>query len=292
MRQRFYTSCSVMPLSNADRSKKKSRKPAHQNTFAFQHNPKSKKTEKILNSPIEGACRRCYDKIEWRKKYRKYKPLTQPGKCNICKQQNVKAAYHTICTKCTTSEKALKSLSNDPSGTTSSLNQTNEIDNDMTVSNEEHANTVENHNMAEGTKREVLMSKRIKIPTVACAICVKAPALPNQEDETKAVEERIEQLVQETGRMTLRERKALERKLWKEHEDKKQFEKEARRELRDKAEKESCNAKSEEDILMEADQDAEAMKREEDPFYQAVGGADKLLTGEAYQKMRLEKEQH
>jgi hypothetical protein len=203
----------------------------------------------------------------------------------------------------------LKSLSSVPSGTTSSsesldpsLNQNesdeksvytaNEIDNDEALSNKERANTVENHDMAGGTKREAIMPKPTKVPTVVCAICVKEPAARNKEDEAKAVEERIEQLVQEAGRMTLRERKALERRLWKEHEDKKQFEKEARRELRDKAEKESCNEKSEEDILKEADQDAEAMEREEDQFYQAVGGADKLLTGEAYQKMLLEKEQH
>ena len=51
--------------------KKKGRAPAHQNSYAFRHNPKSKKTEKILSSPNVGVCRRCHEKIEWRKKYRK-----------------------------------------------------------------------------------------------------------------------------------------------------------------------------------------------------------------------------
>merc|ERR1712151_1317070 len=74
--------------------------PAHQNTFAFYHNPNSKTTKKILSSPNVGVCKRCFDKIEWRKKYRKYKPRTQPGKCNKCHKRNVKAAYHTICTGC------------------------------------------------------------------------------------------------------------------------------------------------------------------------------------------------
>lgn len=32
----------------------KHRVPAHQNKFAFRHNKKSKKTEKILSLPIEG----------------------------------------------------------------------------------------------------------------------------------------------------------------------------------------------------------------------------------------------
>jgi hypothetical protein len=41
------------------------------NSYAFRHNLKSKKTDKILASANVGVCRRCSDKIEWRKKYRK-----------------------------------------------------------------------------------------------------------------------------------------------------------------------------------------------------------------------------
>jgi hypothetical protein len=44
------------------------KKPAHVNSFAFYHNPNSKFTAKILAMPNEGLCRRCTDKIEWRKK--------------------------------------------------------------------------------------------------------------------------------------------------------------------------------------------------------------------------------
>ena len=86
-----------MPQQN---QKKKGRKPAHQNTFAFYHNPNSRTTKKILASPNVNVCKRCYDKIEWRKKYRKYKPRKQPGVCNKCHERNVKAAYHTICSGC------------------------------------------------------------------------------------------------------------------------------------------------------------------------------------------------
>ena len=71
------------------KKKKKGRAPAHQNTFAFRHNPKSKKTAAILETPIQGVCRRCRDKLEWRKRYRKYKPLRQPSKCNLCDRRNV-----------------------------------------------------------------------------------------------------------------------------------------------------------------------------------------------------------
>merc|ERR1712232_1225726 len=44
------------------------------------------------------------------KKYRKYKPRTQPGKCNVCGQKNIMAAYHTICTKCAGSEKEIMAM--------------------------------------------------------------------------------------------------------------------------------------------------------------------------------------
>ena len=92
------------------KKKKKGRAPAHQNKFAFKHNPKSKTTEKILSSPITHVCRRCHDKLEWRKQYRKYKPRTQPGTCNGCKKRNVKAAYHTICDSCTINSVKAKEL--------------------------------------------------------------------------------------------------------------------------------------------------------------------------------------
>ena len=59
------------PQAAGTKKKKKGRAPKHQNSFAFIHNPKSKKTDKILASPNVGVCKRCYDKIEWRKKYRK-----------------------------------------------------------------------------------------------------------------------------------------------------------------------------------------------------------------------------
>ena len=58
-------------IGDPNKKKKKGRAPAHQNGFAFRHNPKSKKTEKILASPNVGVCVKCRDKIEWRKRYRK-----------------------------------------------------------------------------------------------------------------------------------------------------------------------------------------------------------------------------
>ena len=42
---------------------------------AYYHNPKSKKTARILSINHSGLCKRCNEVIEWKKQYRKYKPL-------------------------------------------------------------------------------------------------------------------------------------------------------------------------------------------------------------------------
>ncbi|CAI5998832.1 unnamed protein product [Closterium sp. NIES-64] len=49
---------------------------------------------------ISGVCRRCSEQIAWRRKYGKYKPLTEPAKCQACGKRNVKDAYHAICRAC------------------------------------------------------------------------------------------------------------------------------------------------------------------------------------------------
>ena len=79
---------------------KKGRVPRYMNENKFKHNTKSKKSERIMALSHNGLCHRCHDKIEWKKKYRKYKPLKRSGKCYICEQPKVKRAYHTICDDC------------------------------------------------------------------------------------------------------------------------------------------------------------------------------------------------
>ena len=89
-----------MASAGSTSNQTKSRAPRHQNKIAFVHNANSKKTAKILALPNCGLCAPCHEKIEWRKKYRKYKPLTQPSHCHGCKKRNVKAAYHKLCKAC------------------------------------------------------------------------------------------------------------------------------------------------------------------------------------------------
>jgi hypothetical protein len=79
---------------------KKGKRPAHQNVFAFKHNKNSKLTRKIAEEPVDVLCVRCIAKLVWRKKFRKYKQRTVPGRCNVCQQKEIIKAYRTICDKC------------------------------------------------------------------------------------------------------------------------------------------------------------------------------------------------
>lgn len=243
-----------MPQAIGQNQKKKKKGPApkHQNKFAFRHNPKSKKTEKILSSANEHVCRRCHEKIEWRKQYRKYKPRTQPGTCNACTKRNVKAAYHTICESCTkTSDKAKEII-------------------------EAHLETLTEEEREElGTKCR------------ACAMCVKEIAIPEEEEENEDDSEIIASL----NRMKLRERKALERQLIKEEKanSKRSSNSDDAEEDGEGENGENGLGRIDEDGLVRRDNDDDD---EDDPFLKAVGGADQLLTGEAYQrKLLLQHEQ-
>ncbi|KAL3938380.1 MAG: hypothetical protein SGBAC_006699 [Bacillariaceae sp.] len=243
-----------MPQANVpnQKKKKKGHAPKHQNTFAFVHNPHSKKTDKILNAPVDHVCRRCHDKIEWRKQYRKYKPRTQPGKCNGCPKRNVKAAYHTICISCTKNSPKAKEII------------------------EEHLET-----LPEEEREEMRPTCR------ACAMCVKEIAIPSEEDENEDDSE----IIAAVSRMKLREKKTLERQL---RAEKKKSKKSSHSDNSSndgdgplQEDSENPLGRIEEDGLVGKSSEGD----EEDPFLKAVGGADQLLTGEAYQrKMLIQKE--
>lgn len=53
---------------------------AHQNITAWKPNKNSKITRTINALPVYGLCDRCTEVIMWKKKYKKYKPLTAPKK--------------------------------------------------------------------------------------------------------------------------------------------------------------------------------------------------------------------
>ncbi|XP_046551526.1 uncharacterized protein C9orf85 homolog [Haliotis rubra] len=80
----------------------RSRKQKHQNTSVFRNDMynKSKKVASLNETKLPGLCQHCREKIEWKIKYAKYKPLTVPKKCIKCSEKTVKKAYYNICLPC------------------------------------------------------------------------------------------------------------------------------------------------------------------------------------------------
>jgi hypothetical protein len=58
------------------------------------------KEEKIQHVMVTGICKKCREKVQWKFKYDKYKPLKTPANCQICKQKTITKAYRTLCDGC------------------------------------------------------------------------------------------------------------------------------------------------------------------------------------------------
>ncbi|XP_054905094.1 uncharacterized protein C9orf85 homolog [Poeciliopsis prolifica] len=80
----------------------RSRAQKHQNSTAFKNDKYGATAQvKKANSKIhDGLCQHCKGVLEWKVKYNKYKPLTQPKKCVKCSQKTVRDAYHIVCKPC------------------------------------------------------------------------------------------------------------------------------------------------------------------------------------------------
>ncbi|KAG6777591.1 hypothetical protein POTOM_017416 [Populus tomentosa] len=78
--------------------------PKHQNNYAWKPNAGRKINETEVGgrlkplSEITGVCQRCKEQIDWKRRYGKYKPLTEPAKCQKCSKRTVRQAYHNLCT--------------------------------------------------------------------------------------------------------------------------------------------------------------------------------------------------
>ncbi|EAA05990.2 AGAP003732-PA [Anopheles gambiae str. PEST] len=82
---------------------RRTRAQKHQNTYAFKNNLHDKHTpliKLITNLNVCEVCEHCKSIIDWKIKYRKYKPLSQPKSCSKCGERKVKRAYHVICRDC------------------------------------------------------------------------------------------------------------------------------------------------------------------------------------------------
>lgn len=94
-------------MSSSKGNNSRSRPQKHQNRSAFKNDlhDTSKRTKFINSLEVKGVCQRCKDVIEWKIKYKKYKPLTAPATCVGCGLKSVKYAYHIRCTNCATEKK-------------------------------------------------------------------------------------------------------------------------------------------------------------------------------------------
>lgn len=59
-----------------------------------------RKENNVAKVMSEGICRKCRDKVQWRFKFDKYKPLKRPGNCQECRQKTVTKAYRNLCDEC------------------------------------------------------------------------------------------------------------------------------------------------------------------------------------------------
>lgn len=89
-------------MSTQRGSDRRTRPQKHKNKTTFKNNlhDTSHHTKFINSIQVSDVCVRCKEIIEWKIKYKKYKPLTQPRKCVKCEQKTVKSAYHVMCLDC------------------------------------------------------------------------------------------------------------------------------------------------------------------------------------------------
>ena len=89
-------------MSTQKGNSNRSRPQKYQNHTAFKNDLHDKTNKiKIINSlEVANVCEKCKKIIEWKIKYKKYKPLKAPGKCIKCEQKSVKHAYHNMCLPC------------------------------------------------------------------------------------------------------------------------------------------------------------------------------------------------
>ena len=86
-------------------STKKGKQQKYQNReeFSLMYRPMLQEIKE--NTPKDHLCKHCYEKIDWKLKFGKYKKLSQPSKCNLCDRKTVVKAYRTICDKCCDDQK-------------------------------------------------------------------------------------------------------------------------------------------------------------------------------------------
>ncbi|XP_076644166.1 uncharacterized protein LOC143354185 [Halictus rubicundus] len=89
-----------MSTQKGNSNRSRPQKYKNQTVFKNDLHDKSHKIKMINSIEVANVCQRCKEIIEWKIKYKKYKPLKTPSKCIKCGDKSVKQAYHNICSSC------------------------------------------------------------------------------------------------------------------------------------------------------------------------------------------------
>ena len=76
-------------------------------------NGEVRREENIQRVMCEGVCNKCREKLQWRFKYNKYKPLKMPSSCRDCNNKAIHKAYRALCDPCATKRKVCSGCSKD-----------------------------------------------------------------------------------------------------------------------------------------------------------------------------------
>lgn len=85
----------------------RTRTQKYKNRTAFKNDLHDKTPKQIMlnHLNISEVCTRCKEVLEWKIRYKKYKPLSQAKTCTKCHERNIKKAYHVLCRGCAIQDK-------------------------------------------------------------------------------------------------------------------------------------------------------------------------------------------
>lgn len=89
-----------MSTEKGNGSRTRTQKYKNKSVFKNDLHDKTPKQIMLNNLNISEVCTRCKDVLEWKIKYKKYKPLSQAKTCTKCHERNIKKAYHVLCRGC------------------------------------------------------------------------------------------------------------------------------------------------------------------------------------------------
>lgn len=79
-------------------NKKKGQRYQNKEEYTLKYQPLLAKLKE--DTPKDNLCNRCFEQIDWKLKFGKYKKLTEPRKCQLCEIKRVVKAYRHICDIC------------------------------------------------------------------------------------------------------------------------------------------------------------------------------------------------